>query len=120
MKYFSNRDKQIVSKLADQNHISIINKNPKFDTNVYYSTVWKRFVIVLNNDELIFGNRYKTINDVYKWILKNIDDSGEDFNVKFNYNPSFSQVKRGRLYYILDPVNWRDESMKELLLLLLI
>ena len=108
--------------MKDSNHIRIINKNPKFLTHIYYNKVWNEFVVLLDNrgGEMLFGERFKTAKQVFNWVLRNIDDSGTDYNIVFMYRTDWDTSKKGRLYYELDDCNYtEDNDFKKLLYLLI-
>ena len=100
----------------DQNFISIRNLNAKFNTSILYNQNTKEFFILLINDDIICGEKYTTAKSVYDWICRNIDRSGLDYNIKFNYNVATTPVEtKGRLFYALE----KEDCLKELLLMLI-
>lgn len=114
--------------LSDENFISIKNKNIKFDTSIMYSKKYKKFFILLMGkeslQEMIFGEAYNNINQIYEWVVRNIDvdyvEKGKlAENIQFNYRTDWASVNKGRLFYALDCYE-KDADFKNLLLLLLI
>lgn len=117
--YLSKRERQAIYDMKNDNHIRIANKNPVFNTQIYYSKVWKEYIILLDSGEIICGEKFKTANQVYDWVLRNIDDSGTDENLCFMYSTDWDTINKGRLFYELDPINWDNNSLKFLLYMLI-
>jgi hypothetical protein len=112
--------------IADNNFISIKNKNPIYKTIIQYSKKYKKYLILIlhkTNEDAAYGEAYNNINQVYRWVDKNVDEHFTDkrgsFNIKFNYRKDWLAIHKGRLFYTLDRYE-KDEDFKKLLMLLLI
>jgi len=79
----------------------------------------KSFVLArINNDALTFieGN----VNEMAAYISLNTNRlSNSDSNIEFKHPLGWDNIKRGRLYYTIEDINWDDSRLKELLLLLI-
>jgi hypothetical protein len=112
--------------IADDNFISIKNKNSLFNTTIQYSKKYKKFIILVlhkTNEGELYGNAYDTLTQIFDWVDRNIDEHYHDnrgsYNIKFNFRVDWASEHKGRLFHTLDCYE-KDADFKKLLMLLLI
>jgi len=96
-------------KTVDNNpHLVILLNNCPGAVCTWINSI-KSFVLArINNDALTFieGN----VNEMAAYI---------SLNTNFKHPLGWDNIKRGRLYYTIEDINWDDSRLKELLLLLI-
>ena len=104
----------LLHSFKNKNFLSIVNKNKKFSTAIYYNKNDCEFIVLLITNGEIMGQRYSNVSQIYEFIKRNTDPDGTHYNVQFNYSTETSTETKGRIFYAVE-----HNKIFELILLLI-
>ena len=108
-------------------HILIRPKDKRIETiDIYYNKDLKKYISFNITEYNVVGAFRGGFKETYTYIMKNIDrttifrkNNKVVEHVIFEYPTTWAAEKKGRLLYEIDDAVWKDDSIKNLLLMLL-